>query len=184
MNKIYDVKKIEHAWLYETRNDKSISGVKNIIGIRIKYNGRDLFYSIIDDCFFRVLSEEEREILRHSSDSLLLKMYDLVFDNELFVEPYSYKKIFETDSELSPYGDQLLDNFGKTQITKDDIIDNPNILIDHFSDLEFPNRLVRETFVDFENFNDCMPHLITTEEAYVLKRKRPIAFERNNRIKL
>lgn len=46
MNKYYPTKKINSAWLVETDSDRSIGGIKNVIGIIVEHNNERLFYSI------------------------------------------------------------------------------------------------------------------------------------------
>ena len=52
MNKYYPTKEINCAWLLEMNQNRTMDGIKNIIGIIIEYNNEKLFYSILDDCFF------------------------------------------------------------------------------------------------------------------------------------
>lgn len=98
MNKYYPTKKINSAWLVETDSDRSIGGIKNVIGIIVEHNNERLFYSILDDCFFKVLpSGEER------------------FDfNRVFVEIYT-----DNNLRMQSVGIQLYERLNTDFLTKE-----------------------------------------------------------------
>ena len=58
--------------------DKTLGGIKNIIGITVRHNDTELFYSILDDCFFRLLPSKEERTYN-----------DEIYSNRLFVEVYT-----------------------------------------------------------------------------------------------
>lgn len=51
MSKCYPTKEID--------SNKSMNGIKNIIGIKVTHKKEILFYSILDDCFFRIIPAYE-----------------------------------------------------------------------------------------------------------------------------
>ena len=61
MNKLYKALDIYAAWLVEVDSQyNSLGGIKNVIGIKVTHNKEQLFYSILDDCFFPYSSSKYR----------------------------------------------------------------------------------------------------------------------------
>lgn len=159
MNKYYPTKKINSAWLVETDSYRSMGGIKNIIGIIVEHNNERLFYSILDDCFFRVLPSRE-EGLDNSS-----KYY-----NRVFVEIYA-----DGNSHMSPVGVELYEKLKADFLTKEEIIANKKFIRGYFSDFDYEINI--DTKVDFENASTIDENIIDSVSDYKEKLGRPITYD-------
>lgn len=151
MEKQYKTLELIDANLQEILKTKARAGYKNIIGILVDYKNEKLFYSILDDCFFRILPP-----------------YNPITDNwkqyigKIFVELY----------ELKTFGMELYEKLKIDYITKQELIKNKKLItFGHYSDLEYEN-LNLETNVDYEH--PIEENIITTEEEYVRKLEHTI----------
>ena len=77
MNKYYPTKELVAGWLTEAGTDRRLGGIKNIIGLVVKHNDEEFFYSILDDCFFKILPSKQERISKND-----------IYTNKLFVEVY------------------------------------------------------------------------------------------------
>ena len=157
MNKYYPTKKINSAWLVETDSDRSIGGIKNVIGIIVEHNNERLFYSILDDCFFKVLpSGEER------------------FDfNRVFVEIYT-----DNNLRMQSVGIQLYEILNTDFLTKEEIVANKEFIRGYFSDFDYEINL--DTKVDFENASTIDENVIDSVSDYEAKLERPITYDESH----
>ncbi len=162
MNKYYPTKKIDSAWLVEVCSDKTIGGIKNIIGITVDYSNEKLFYSIFDDCFFRVLPSKEE--LDKNYESYYSKIYVEVYDKD-----NQYMKSTAT---------QLYEGVQKDFLTKEEITANIKFIAGYFSDLDY--ELEMSTQVDYENPSTIDENIITSEPEYRMKKKRPITYDKGH----
>ena len=154
MNKYYPTKKINSAWLVETDSYRTMGGIKNVIGVIVEHNSERLFYSILDDCFFKVLpSREER------------------FDN---LNKYS-NKVFVEIYRMSPVGIQFFERLKKYFLTKEEIIANKRFISGYFSDFDYEINL--DTKLDFENVSTIDENIIDSVSDYEAKLERPITYD-------
>ena len=158
MNKYYPTKKINSAWLVETDSYRSMGGIKNIIGIIVEHNNERLFYSILDDCFFRVLPSRE-EGLNNSR-----KYY-----NRVFVEIYA-----DGNLHMSHVGVELYEKLKADFLTKEEIIANKKLIRGYFSDFDYEINI--DTKVDFENASTIDENIIDSVSDYKEKLGRPITY--------
>ena len=164
MNKYYPTKELVGGWLIEANTARTLGGIKNIIGIIVRYNDKELFYSIFDDCFFRLLPSKEELIYN-----------DDIYSNQLFVEVY-------TASPSGWYltiGDNLYKKINAEFLTKEDIIKYKLFISGHYADLDFVDKLETDTKVDYENPSEFDNFIIRTEPEYRAKQGRLITFEEN-----
>lgn len=74
-------------------SDNIIIGIKNIIGIVVEYNNENLFYSILDDCFFKIVSFNEK--LADNKGKYLNKIFDEVYDGDSQYMTPIWKDLYE-----------------------------------------------------------------------------------------
>lgn len=157
MNKYYPTKKINCAWLVEVDSDRSMGGIKNVIGIIVEHNNERLFYSILDDCFFKVLhSREER----------------LDF-NRVFVEIYNDDNLC-----IQSVGIQLHERLKTDFLTKEEIVVNKKFIRGYFSDFDYEINL--DSKVDFENASTIDENVIDSVSDYEAKLGRPITYDESH----
>lgn len=162
MNKYYPTKKIDSAWLVEIDSYRSMVGIKNIIGIVVEHNSERLFYSILDDCFFKILpSREER--LDNSNK----------YTNRVFVEIYA-----DGNSYMTPLGIQLYERLKTDFLTKEEIIANKKLIMGYFSDFDYEINI--DTKVDFENASTIAENVIDSVSDYKAKLVRPITYDESH----
>ena len=161
MNKYYSTKELVGGWLTEVTTERTLGGIKNIIGIIVRHNGTELFYSILDDCFFRLLPSKEELI--HNDD---------IYSNQLFVEVY----IAIPDFCLT-LGDKLYKQISTEFITKNDIIKYRSLISGHYADLDYVDKLDLDTKVDYEDDSEFDKHIISSEPEYREKQGRIITYE-------
>lgn len=152
MNKYYPTKQINSAWLMEIDG-----GIKNIIGIIVKHKNENLFYSILDDCFFRMLSSYEERA--NNREKYLDKIFVEIYDNH-YMTP-TWKKLYEETK--------------KDFLTKEEIIANKNLIPGYYSDFDY--ELEMDTKVDYTNFSTIDENIINSVAEYRKKRKRPITYD-------
>ena len=143
----------------------SPSGIKYIIGIKVIHNGEYLFYSILDDCFFRIFPSD-------IPDSKIWK--DL--RGRLFVRIYEYQ---EPPFEFKTFGMKLHDYINKDYVTKQEIIEikkNQEWLFGYQSDFSY-ELLKTDTKVDYENSLTIDENIIDTVLEYEKKERRPITYD-------
>lgn len=162
MNKEYPTKKIDSAWLVEVCSDRTIGGIKNIIGIVVEHYNEELFYSIFDDCFFRILPFR-----------ILPPREELVNDwgkysNRVFVQVYG--NLF-----TKTVGLELFEQTQKDFLTIEELIANKNFMSGHYSDLDYGLKI--DTKVDYENYLTIDENIIDSELDYREKLKRPITYD-------
>ena len=161
MNRIYRTSDLYSANLLEIDSYDGYGGIKNIIGIKVEYRGKNLFYSILDDCFFRILPQYDSEIGWRG------------FEGRLFVNIFEYQ---EPPVEIKTLGMDLHEKIKKEYITKTELISSKNLLRGYFSDLDYD--LPRsEIDIDFENFKTVEENIIDTVQQYEEKLERPITYE-------
>ena len=162
MNKLYKTLDIYTAWLVEVNSQhNTLGGIKNIIGIKVTHNGEQLFYSILDDCFFHILPQD------YSTRDLYRK---------LFVKIYEYLK---PPFEYKTFGMKLYRYINKDYITKQEIIEikkNKEWLFGYQSDFSY-EALKTDTTVDYENPLTIEENIIDTVQEYEEKLKRPLSYE-------
>lgn len=159
MNKLYPVKQIYSAHLQEVCPNNSRSGIKNIIGLIVVFNEEELFYSIFDDCFFRLLPSQEE--LTNNREQ---------YSNRIFVDIYG-----RNTSCTKSLGEELYERLQIEYISKNDIRKNRKILFGYFSDLDY-DLLKTETDVDYEDNLIIKDFIIDTELEYEQKLDRPIMY--------
>lgn len=159
MNKLYPVKKLYSANLQKVCSDNSREGLKNIIGLIISYNGEEYFYSILDDCIFKLLPKLDE----------ISNNYEK-YSNKLFVDVYA-----RNTSYMKSFGIELYDRLQTDFITKKQLIKSKSILIGYFSDLDYDD-LKTDTNLDYENITIITDYLIETELEYEQKLDRPIMY--------
>ena len=166
MNKMYKTLDIYAASLVEVNSqDNSLGGIKNIIGIKVTHNGEPLFYSILDDCFFRILPQTNLTI-------------DVCKDlhGRLFV------KINESQKSLygiKTFGMKLHDYINKDHVTKQEIMEikkDQEWLFGYQSDFSY-ELLKTDTTVDYENPLMIDENIIDNVKKYEEKEKRPITYD-------
>lgn len=134
MNKLYPVKQLYSANLQDICTGNSRTGIKNVIGLTIFFNGEEYFYSIFDDCYFRLLPTQD-EITNNPEK----------YVNKLFVDVYA-----RNTSYMKSFGIDLYERLQIDVITKLEILENKSVLRGYFSDLDY-NALKTDTDVDYEN---------------------------------
>ncbi len=167
MNKLYKVQDLYTAWLVEALyQSNSLGGIKNIIGIKVIHNGEHLFYSILDDCFFRILSWDSIKDIKKDC-------------GRLFVQIYEYPKL---SSEFKMFGRGLHDYVNKDYITKEDLIKikkNNKWLFGYQSDFSY-ELLETDSIVDYENSLTIEENIIDTVQEYEEKKRRPITYDNSH----
>lgn len=163
MNKYYPTQQINSAWLMEIKSDRTMGGIKNIIGIVIKHKNETLFYSILDDCFFRVLppKEELASIMQKYTDRIYVEIYD--DSNNHYMFP-TWKKLYEA--------------LKKDFFTKEEIIANQHFLPGYYSDFDY--ELDMDTKVDYENLSTIDENIINSESEYREKMRKPITYDEDH----
>lgn len=159
MNKLYPVKKLYSGNLQKICSDNSRLGLKNIIGLIIFFNGEEYFYSILDDCVFKLLPTPD-EISNNYGK----------YSNKLFVDIYA-----RNTSYMKSFGIKLYDRLQTDFITKQQLIENKSILTGYFSDLDYDD-ITTDTDLDYENISMVMECIIETELEYEQKLDRPIMY--------
>lgn len=101
------------------------------LGIVVQYNNERLFYSILDDCFFRILSSSEE----HVND---LDKYA----NRIFTRIYA-----DGNSHIMPIGIELHKRLKTDFLTKEEIITNKKLITGYYSDFNY--KLSIDTNVDY-----------------------------------
>jgi len=165
MNKLYKTLDLYAAWLIEVGSYNSLAGIKNIIGVKVTHNGECLFYSILDNCFFRILPQNDPT--KNTCENR---------QERLFVEIYEYQK---PPYELKTLGMDLYRKIKKDSITKKEIIEYKKLLTGYFSDLDC-DSLQLETNVDFEDSHTIEENIIDTVQEYEEKLGRPITYDRGH----
>ena len=161
MNKYYPTKELVGGWLIEA-NTATLGGIKNIIGIIVRYNEKELFYSVFDDCFFRLLPSKE-ELIDNNE----------IYSNQLFVEVYTAIP----DFGYLTIGDSLYKKTNTDFLTKDDIIKYKSFISGYYADLDYVDKLGTDTKVDYENPSEFDNFIIRTEPEYRAKLGRFITFK-------
>lgn len=156
MNKKYHTLSIIGANLSKIQSDTSRAGYKNIIGIVVKHNEEELFYSILDDCFFRILPSFNNNYKQYSDC--------------IFVEVYNY---IEPPFEFKTVGMYLYDELKKEYITKEEIINNYKCIMGYYSDFDY-DKIKNDNKVNYLNKLTIEDNIIDTELEYEEKLKRPI----------
>lgn len=166
MNKLYKALDIYAAWLVEVDSQyNSLGGIKNIIGIKVTHNGEQLFYSILDDCFFHILPQND------PTGDIRKDLH-----RKLFVQIYEYQK---PPYEIKTFGMKLYDYINKDYVTKQEIMEikkNKDWLFGYQSDLSYES-LKTDTTVDYENSLMIDENIIDTVRKYEEKEKRPITYD-------
>lgn len=158
MNKYYPTKQINSAWLMEIDG-----GIKNIIGIAVKHNNEDLFYSILDDCFFRILPPKEE--LANNKAKYLGKIFVAIYcdENNHYMIP-TWKKLYEKTK--------------KEFLTKEEIIANHTLICGYYSDFDY--ELEMDNKVDYTNPSTIDENIINSESEYRAKMGRPITYDEDH----
>lgn len=165
MNKLYRTLDLYAAWLVEVDSYNSYGGIKNIIGIKLEYNGENLFYSILDNCIFRVLPQYDPT--KNVLESFL---------GQVFVEIYEYQA---PPLELKTIGMNLYEKIKKDYITRDELIMYKNYLFGHYSDLDYD--LPRsEIDIDFKDSKAIEENIVDTVQQYEEHLGRTITFDINH----
>lgn len=166
MNNVYKTMDLYTAWLFEVNSQcNRLDGIKNIMGIKIIHNNEYLFYSILDDCFFRVFPLD-------NSTSTIGKD----FHGRLFVQIYNDQK------PLWNFGTELYNYINKDYITKKEIIEikkNNKWLFGYQSDFDY-KLLKTDTTVDYENPFAIEENTTDTVKIYEEKKKRLITYDNNH----
>ena len=159
MDKYYNTKEIRSGWLFDVSvNGRSYGGIKNVIGIIVNHNNEKLFYSIFDDCYFRIA-----EI--HKSIDHLLNC-----DNEIFVNVYDA-------NAMMPVGLSLYEKIRKDKITKEELVGYKDYITGYYSDLDYNNI---NNVTDNENRDLIDEYTITTIEEYMEKLNRFITYNQSH----
>ena len=124
----------------------------------------NLFYSILDDCFFRIIPQTNLTI-------------DTCKDlhGRLFVQIYEYRK---SSYEIKTFGMKLYDYINKDYVTKQEIMEikkDKDGLFGYQSDFSY-ELLKTDTTVDYENPLTTDENIIDTVQKYEEKEKRPITY--------
>ena len=169
MNKQYKTLNLYAAWLVEVdpQLNRNMGGIKNIIGVKTTYNGENLFFSLLDDCFFRVFPQ-----------NVSIKDMCKGLQRQLFVQIYEYRK---PPYEFKTFGMELYDYTKKDYITKQEIIElkkDEEFLFGYQSDFSYKS-LSTDTIVDYENSQTIKENIIDTVEEFEEKRQRPLSYENN-----
>ena len=164
MNKLYRTLDLYAAWLVEV-TPESRGGIKNIIGLKVQHKGENLFYSLLDDCFFRVFPSNDIYKYEHKGTQgcLLVEIY------EYQAPPY----------ELKTFGMELYNYIKKDYITKQELIEikkDKDWLFGYQSDFSY-KLLKTDTNVDYEDSLLIDDYIIDTVEEYEEKIKRPLSYE-------
>lgn len=165
MNKLYRTLDLYTSWLVEVDSYNSYGGIKNILGVKVEYNGENLFYSILDNCFFRILPQYDptRNVLERLQGRLFVEVYD--YQNP----PFEFKTL----------GMDLYEKIKREYITKKDLIAFKDFLRGHFSDLDYDLQKA-ETDIDFRKSKVVEKNIIDTVKQYEEKLGRPITFDSNH----
>lgn len=162
MNKYYQTKNIYSAGLLEIQNEAiHICGIKNVMGVIVYHNNEELFYSILDDCFFRILPSREDLIANWKQ-----------YNKSLFVELYD-----RDYTSIKTLGTKLYEKLSKDSLTKEEIIANKEIvfLSGYFSDLD--HELKTTTDVNYEDSSTISENIIVSEPHYRKKLGRTITYD-------
>lgn len=159
MSKLYPVKQLYSAWLQEVCPGNSRSGIKNIIGLIVVFDNEEIFYSILDDCFFRLLPSQD-ELINNREQ----------YSNRIFVEIHG-----RDTSYMKSLGLELYERLQTEFISKNDIKNNRVFLWGYFSDLDY-DLLKTETEVDYEDNSIIKDYIIDTELEYEQRMNRPIMY--------
>lgn len=162
MNKYYPTKEINYAWLLEMNQNRTMDGIKNIIGIIIEYNNEKLFYSILDDCFFKTLPSSEERINNFEK-----------YANRIFVEVDDINNPY-----ITPIGVGLYKRLGKEFLTKEEIIANRQFIRGYYSD--FGHDIYADNNVDYNNSSAINEKIINSVSEYEQKLGRPITYDENH----
>lgn len=165
MNKYYPIKEVKSAWLMEIYSDRSICGIKNILGITVTYHSENLFYSILDDCFFRILPFSTFP----PYDAQEQIDFYLKHPNQVFVE------IYKNNDSISPVWLGLYDKFKKDFLTKEELIASSDIIPGYYSDFDY--ILETETGLDYKDESVMSENIVCSEVEYLQKKGRPIAYD-------
>lgn len=160
MNKLYPTKEISSAWLVETDSYSEMNGIKNIIGITINYDNDLLFYSIFDDCFFRVLPSFNKLATEGEKNF-----------KQVFAETYSAP--FNNAAGMA-----LFLQTKKAFLSIEEILANKDAIRGYYSDLDY--GLSFETKVDYENSSTIDENVINSVRDYTEKKKRPITYDKTH----
>lgn len=163
MNKYYPTQQIKSAWLAEVCPDRTIGGIKNIIGIIVKHNNQNLFYSILDDCFFRIFPSC-KEIANNREK----------YSNKVFAEIYDDRIPIGIEIEL------YIKKPEKDFITKEEIIANKKMILrfGYYSDLDYEPEI--NTNIDYENPFTIEENIINSEAEYRKKLRKPITYDEDH----
>lgn len=162
MNKYYPTKEINYAWLLEMNQNRTMDGIKNIIGIIIEYNNEKLFYSILDDCFFKTLPSSEERINNFEK-----------YANRIFVE------VYHIDNPcISPIGVELYKKLEKDFLSKEEIIANRKLIRGYYSDFDY--YTYDDNNVDYNNTSAINENIINSVSEYEQKLGRPITYDENH----
>ncbi len=166
MNKVYKTLDLYAAWLVEVHTHNSYTGIKNIIGLKVEHNSEDLFYSILDDCFFRILPKNDpsKNIWQNLQKRLFVEIYE-------YLPPY-----------LKTFGMETYERLKMPYLTKEDLINNKDKLtFGYFSDFDYEN-LKTSTLVDYECIETIDEYIIDTRDDYEEKLHRLIDYD--NRVEI
>ena len=150
MNKYYPTKELVAGLLTEINSSITLKGIKNVIGIVVKNNEEELFYSILDDCFFRILPTEN-EIINN-------KEYQ---QNRLFVEPYD-----QDITHIQSIGKEMIKKTNITFISKSEIIKFSPYLGCYISDFDYKDNIETNTKVDYEKPLEYDSYIIDSIQEY------------------
>lgn len=161
MNKLFPTKQITSAWLAEITPERTISGIKNIIGIKLKYNEKEIFYSIFDECFFKIMppSQNESDFFEKNA-------------NKVFVSPH-----FENNLGLNPLGMNLFEKLKKDFITKEELLANKKNLMGYYSDLDYEQSI--DNRINYEEESTIKENIITSVDEYSEKLSKTITLNPN-----
>lgn len=157
MNKYYPTKELVAGWLTEAGTDRRLGGIKNIIGLVVKHNDEEFFYSILDDCFFKILPSKQERISNND-----------IYTNKLFVEVYGI---------LQSVGEVFYKKIKTDFITKDEIIKYRSLIVGYYSDFDYIDKLEIDTKVDYEDNLAFDRYIISSEPEYREKQGRPITYD-------
>ena len=145
MNKCFPTKELCLASLDDFVPGSVFIGVKNIIGIVVPRDNGYLFYSILDDCFFRTIEE-----------------YD-----------YNNWPTGLRAKPINKPGVKLYEKFQKDFLTKEEIVRECHLTFGYCSDIEYGNY-EDETLIDYEDQSMIDENIIDTVDEYVAKKEKPI----------
>lgn len=161
MNRIYKTSDLYSANLLSIDSYNSYGGIKNIIGIKVEYKEENLFYSILDDCFFRIFPQYDFENGWRD------------FEGRLFVNIFEYQ---EQPMEFKTIGMDLQKKIQKESITKPELIASKKLLRGYFSDLDY-DLPESEIDIDFKNVKAVEENVINTVQQYEERLERPITYD-------